>query len=136
MWIQNVSLGDILKAWHYDPGDNSVLISIVDPDMANPVPLYPFKKQHNFRFLDVEDGEGQITDQQAAEIAQILRNAKQNHSNVVVHCVAGVCRSGAVTEAGVALGFQDTETPRVPNLLVKRKVMEFLRPDLDKTNAS
>lgn len=33
MWIQNVSLGDIKRGFHIDPGPNAVLIQIVDPAM-------------------------------------------------------------------------------------------------------
>ena len=46
--------------------------------------------------------------------------------NVIVHCVAGVCRSGAVCEIGVMMGFDDTEVFRSPNLLVKHKMMKVL----------
>ena len=46
--------------------------------------------------------------------------------NVVVHCHAGVCRSGAVAEVGVMLGFDDSESFRSPNLLVKHKMMKVL----------
>jgi hypothetical protein len=46
--------------------------------------------------------------------------------NVVVHCHAGVCRSGAVCEIGVMLGFNDTEAFRSPNLLVKHRMMRAL----------
>jgi hypothetical protein len=46
--------------------------------------------------------------------------------NVVVHCHAGVCRSGAVCEIGVMLGFNDTEAFRSPNLLVKHRMMRTL----------
>jgi hypothetical protein len=46
--------------------------------------------------------------------------------NVIVHCHAGVCRSGAVCEVGVMLGFNDTEVFRSPNLLVKHRMMRKL----------
>lgn len=46
--------------------------------------------------------------------------------NVVVHCVAGICRSGAVCEIGVMMGFRDTQEFRSPNLLVKHKMMKSL----------
>jgi len=42
------------------------------------------------------------------------------------HCVAGVCRSGAVAEVGTMLGFTDTETFRIPNVMVKRKLIQQL----------
>jgi hypothetical protein len=46
--------------------------------------------------------------------------------NVVVHCFAGICRSGAVTEVGVMMGFEDTGRFRAPNLLVKHRMMRAL----------
>ena len=46
--------------------------------------------------------------------------------NVIGHCHAGVCRSGAVCEIGVMLGFDDTEAFRSPNLLVKHRMMRAL----------
>ena len=46
--------------------------------------------------------------------------------NVVVHCHAGVCRSGAVAEVGIAMGFQDTGVFRAPNLMVKHKLLNAL----------
>jgi hypothetical protein len=46
--------------------------------------------------------------------------------NVVVHCFAGICRSGAVCEVGVMMGFNDTERFRSPNLLVKHRMMKHL----------
>jgi protein tyrosine phosphatase len=55
-------------------------------------------------------------------LAKILLEAKRDRSNVIVHCHAGVCRSGAVAQAGIDIGFQDTEVFRSPNLRVKKMV--------------
>jgi hypothetical protein len=46
--------------------------------------------------------------------------------NVLVHCHAGICRSGAVVEVGTMLGFTATERFRMPNLRVKHKMMKVL----------
>ena len=46
--------------------------------------------------------------------------------NVIVHCTAGICRSGAVTEIGVQMGFDDVGRYRQPNLLVKHKMSKVL----------
>jgi protein tyrosine phosphatase len=46
--------------------------------------------------------------------------------NVLVHCHAGICRSGAVVEVGTILGFTPTERFRLPNLRVKHKMMKAL----------
>jgi predicted protein tyrosine phosphatase len=139
-WIQNVSLEDVKKGYHYDAGPNSVLIQICDPDEPFPQPKYTFKHTHQFHFLDIEEdgltnlGDGtwtdlsqyKITDHQAVEIARVLGSALASRSNVVVHCHMGVCRSGAVCEVGVMIGFRDTEGYRQPNLLVKKKLMQAL----------
>lgn len=128
-WIQNVSMSDVRKGFHIDPGFNSMLIQIVDPPGDFPTPKYSFREVHQFQFLDVEENdfvleeEMRCSDEQAAEIARLLRRALDNHMNVIVHCVAGVCRSGAVCEVGVMMGFRDTEGFRAPNLLVKKKLM-------------
>ena len=130
-WIQNVSLGDIPQAKHIDAGPNSMLIQIVDPAMEFPTPKWQFKEIHQFEFLDLEvddkwGEEFKITDAQAAELVRLLQHAMSNRMNVIVHCVAGVCRSGAVCEVGVMMGFRDTEVFRSPNLMVKHKMMKVL----------
>jgi hypothetical protein len=132
MWIQNVALSDIQKGFHINPGDNAMLIQIVDPCMEFPTPLYQFKETHKFEFLDLEKDdmpsaeEFKITDEQAQQLVDLLVKAYGQRMNVIVHCVAGVCRSGAVCEVGVMLGFEDTEIFRSPNLLVKHKMMKAL----------
>lgn len=130
-WIQNVALADIPKRHHIDAGENSMLIQIVDPAMEFPVPKHQFKEVHQFEFLDLEVNdpwgeEFKITDEQAQQLVTLLQKALTQHMNVVVHCVAGVCRSGAVTEVGVMMGFRDTEVFRSPNLMVKHKMMRVL----------
>ena len=131
MWIENVSLEHIKQGIHYDAGVNSMLIQIVDPGTEFPTPKYEFKTVRQYRFLDVENEgmftcEHAITDIDAANIAADLLHARDNSMNVIVHCHAGLCRSGAVAEVGVILGFQDTEKLRIPNLMVKSKLLEQL----------
>ena len=131
-WIQNISLADARKGFHFEPGENAMLIQIVDPPGDFPVPKYKFKEVHQFQFLDVEENdfvleeEMRCSQEQAAELVRLLQHAFDNHMNVIVHCVAGVCRSGAVCEIGVMMGFRDTEVFRSPNLLVKHRMMKTL----------
>jgi predicted protein tyrosine phosphatase len=139
-WIQNVSLSDVKKGQHIRVGENSMLIQIVDPDMEHPEPAYTFKEVHKFKFLDIEEdgmtnfGDGEmvdvselaVKDQDAEQLVGLLQHALDQRMDVVVHCVAGVCRSGAVAEVGVMLGFDDAEAFRSPNLLVKHKMMRVL----------
>lgn len=124
--MSNVKIG-----FHYDAGPNSMLIQIVDPGVEFPTPKLQFKEVHQFTFLDVEKNdlypdEVKITDEQAEKLVGLLQHARSNHMNVIVHCHAGLCRSGAVAEVGVMMGFDDTGRIRSPNLLVKHKMMKAL----------
>jgi rhodanese-related sulfurtransferase len=131
-WIENVSLGDIPKGRHHNAGENSMLIQIVDPGMEFPTPMHRFKETHQFEFLDVEEKDEVLEEamrcshEQAEQLVKLLQHALDKRMNVVVHCVAGVCRSGAVCELGVMLGFDDCEGFRSPNLLVKHRMMKVL----------
>jgi hypothetical protein len=108
------------------------LIQICDPPGDFPQPFHTFREVHQFEFLDVErdthvDDEAMRCSQaQADELVRLLQHALTNDMDVVVHCHAGVCRSGAVCEVGVMMGFQDTRVFRSPNLLVKHRMMKAL----------
>lgn len=131
-WIQNVSMSDVRQGHHINCGENSMLIQIVDPAHEFPTPLHKFREVHQFEFLDIEDrncpsfGEFAITEGQAQKLVDLLQHALDNRMNVVVHCHAGICRSGAVCEVGVMMGFRDAESFRSPNLLVKHSMMRCL----------
>jgi hypothetical protein len=109
-----------------------MLIQICDPPGDFPEPHHTFVEVHQFPFLDVErdthvDDEAMRCSQaQADELVRLLQHALANDMDVVVHCHAGVCRSGAVCEVGVMMGFQDTRVFRSPNLLVKHRMMGAL----------
>lgn len=131
-FIQNCAAADIPLAFHFEPGPNSMLIQIADPASWFPKPKHQFKEIHQFEFMDLEDGDFaleesmKISDAQAAELVRLLQHALDNRMHVVVHCFAGICRSGAVCEVGIMMGFQDTERWRSPNLRVKHKMMQVL----------
>jgi predicted protein tyrosine phosphatase len=129
-WIENVAAADVPMRYHHEAGENSMLIQIMDPCPTWwPTPAHTFKEAHRFEFLDADSGfpeEALISDEQAAEIVRLLQHALENKMNVVVHCMAGLCRSGAVTEVGVMMGFGDTERTRIPNIRVKHKLMKQL----------
>ena len=145
-WIQNVAADDVPKGFHVAVGENSMLIQIMDNDTTWwPTPKHTFKEVHQFKFLDIERNDScidpamKISDEQAEQLVALLQHALDKHMDVIVHCFAGICRSGAVCEIGVMLGFQDTERFRSPNLLVKHKMMKVLgwaydedeKPNLD-----
>ena len=130
-WIQNVSRNAIKTGQHKDPGENSLMIQIIDPAAFFPEPKYKFKEIHQFEFLDAEqdddfDKEFKITPGQADQLVKILKHALNNNMNVIVHCNAGLCRSGSICEIGVMMGFEDTGVQRTPNLLVKHTMMDVL----------
>lgn len=131
-WIENVAAEDVIKGFHHNAGENSMLISIRDPATFPPVPKHSFKEIYCFEFLDLEDDddvvyeEAKITQEDATILVKLLQRALDNRMNVVVHCFAGVCRSGAVAEVGVMMGFDDVGRWRAPNLRVKRMMMKEL----------
>ena len=127
-WIENISLEDVVDRLHIEPSPKSILIQIVDPKMEHPTPAHKFTEVFKFKFEDTEDQSdpGAITDEQAKEVVNILKRALETRSDVIVHCVAGVYRSGSVCEVGVLMGFSDTERFRIPNPLVKLKLLQAL----------
>jgi rhodanese-related sulfurtransferase len=130
-WIENVSLSDAHLGRHFDPGPNSLLIRIQDPATEFKPTKFNFASVHEFEFLDAEDADGfpdecKISDGQAKSLVILLQQAMLNHMNVVVHCNAGVCRSGAVVEVASMMGFTPTDRLRIPNLRVKHKMMKVL----------
>lgn len=132
-WIENVSKQDVALGFHMDPGPNAMLIRIQDPatKFGKIARADTFKEVYEFEFLDAEDedafpDEAKISDVQAAKLVHLLQRAQENHMNVVVHCHAGICRSGAVVEVATMIGFTATERYRQPNLRVKTKMMRVL----------
>jgi predicted protein tyrosine phosphatase len=130
-WIENVSRDAVRNGHHSDMGVNSMLIQIADPAQGFPTPKHTFKETHQFEFLDADETdrfpeECLISQAQADELVRLLQHALDNSMNVLVHCHAGICRSGAVTEVGTLMGFTATERFRMPNLRVKHFMMKTL----------
>lgn len=130
-WIENISWDDCKHGRHYDAGPNAMLIQIADPATFFPTPKHSFTVTSQFEFLDAEDSDGfpdecKISDDQARQLVNLLQMALDQHMNVVVHCHAGICRSGAVVEVASMMGFTPTDRLRIPNLRVKHKMMKVL----------
>ena len=130
-WIENVSRDDVKHGWHSDMGVNAMLIQIGDPATEFPMPKKDFKIIVQYEFLDAEDDddfpeEAKISDVDAASIVGWLQIALERNMNVLVHCHAGICRSGAVVEVASMMGFTPTDRFRLPNLRVKHKMMKYL----------
>jgi predicted protein tyrosine phosphatase len=131
-FIENIAASDVPRVLHRDPGANSMLIQITDPGGWKPDPQHKFKERHFFEFLDIEaddecdDEEMRCSQEQASQLAALLKKALAEDMNVIVHCYAGVSRSGAVAHVGVQMGFDDTYTYRSPNALVTHGMMRYL----------
>jgi len=132
-FIENVSKSDVATGFHMDAGPNAMLIRIQDPATIFGCIKHSqmFKEVYEFEFLDAEDSDGfedecKIQDNQAEALVGLLQRAIEKHMNVVVHCHAGICRSGAVVEVASMMGFTPTDRYRQPNLRVKNKMMKVL----------
>lgn len=127
--IQHYSKFDIRDGNHPPANNKTVLIQIKDPeeDFVRPKDL-GFVAIHRFSFEDIEDEtvENTITKEQALAIADILQDALDSNHDVIVHCVAGICRSSAVAICGQKLGFNLEDKVRLPNVLVVRRILEEL----------
>lgn len=129
--IENCSWEDFLRGNHRLSPIGTVAIQITDPGDTPPEPPEAtFDARHSFQFFDGEEPtqffpeEKLISDAQAEEIASILVDALKNNQDVLVHCVVGVCRSGAVVEVAEMIGFDECFRYRLPNARVKSKLME------------
>ena len=128
-WIENCAASDVRDGFHSEPDSNTMLIQIMDPPGNFPTPNYKFKETHQFDFLDIEDDvvaydpEMYISETQAKELVRLLKHAYENGMNVVVHCYAGVSRSGAVAEVGRHIGFDLVDKFRDPNTRMMRLML-------------
>lgn len=131
-WIENVAAADVPLRHHHDAGPNSMLIQIMDPAGWFPEPKHEFKEIHRFEFLDIDDNDQAddpemfVSESQAKELVNLLKHALDKNMNVVVHCFAGVSRSGAVAQVGEHMGFMLVEGFRSPNTRVMRLMMNEL----------
>lgn len=126
--IENCAADDLPKMWHHKVGENSMLISIRDPGSWLPRIGHKFKEVHYFEFLDVEEEDFVLEEsmkcsqEQANQIVGLLRRALNENMRVIVHCYAGVSRSGAVVEIAQEMGFEPIDKYRCPNKLVMNKM--------------
>ena len=131
-YCHNISMGSAKHGfWVNVQQENAIYIQITDPCCAFDPARNSFREIHRFEFLDDEyEGDGHefsITDEQAEELANILRRANDEQRHVIVSCHAGLCRSGAVTEImSRTFGYEPGPSVRSPNQLVVKKVMRAL----------
>lgn len=135
--IINLSMSDVTHGKFPDwCEENTILIQIQDVDCSPTAKFANVKRRGRFvrliqmRFDDVDTPDPkywtEISDDQAKELADIIKLAKEANLNIAVHCHAGLCRSGAVVEAAVRYGFEDPKKDRFPNILVLKKLSKLL----------
>jgi hypothetical protein len=129
-------------AFPFPTDENDWLISIANKDAFNAYPKKKFDKVLFLNFNDVDlttrgsgetpkavsvlAGLGAITEAQAEQIAEFIKEARDLKKNVWVNCHAGHCRSGAIVRLLIELGWEEQQYPaqpvRIPNMLVYRRV--------------
>lgn len=110
------------------------LISITDHNGSDADVEFRFDRILFLKFNDTHKvGAGEISHEQAAEIAAFIKEARERRKNVWANCHAGICRSGAVVSLLVDLGWEladSSESPgRIPNHLVYDRVRKHF-PEL------
>jgi predicted protein tyrosine phosphatase len=135
-FVENISMERVKKGYHILRGEDTVLIQIVDPAEIFPKPAQDFCEIHQFRFLDADSKnfpEFCIQEEQAEQIVQIVTHAHACGKNIVVHCHAGICRSGAVAEFAKIVGYEVSSdaNERIPNVYVKNMLLRIWRGEVD-----
>jgi hypothetical protein len=95
---------------------------------------YPDALEFQFRFDDTTDPDNAhaIQPEQAQELFNLLSNCITLEWNVLIHCVMGKCRAGAITHAAEALGqflglpVTITDHGAIPNVLVKSMILRYI----------
>lgn len=128
--VENIPKIDAERGFHIDPTAHpTIMIRILDPGAWFEKTKYhdSFMRVDRFYFLDTDDEETGIQEPDAVGISQMIKEAKEKNWNVIVHCHAGLCRSGAVTEVCKEIGFTPVEgRPRQPNITVLNRLRQCL----------
>lgn len=144
LYASNVSLSEIqnlytvLGSGSYNPKStlpwfvyedrDCILIRLHNPDYEFPEGESEFLREvffHEVFEIAVDDSDN-IPEDVIEELAIILTVAKNLGKNIVVHCHAGISRSGAVVEVATMMGFEDIGRYRSPNRVLKEKLRKAL----------
>lgn len=121
-WIANVGEAFAEK---WTPDGETVCISISEPGRKVKLPQFVDLIREHFQDYDGEkshpDSAVLFTPNHAARIARFARKHRDAGRNILVHCAAGVSRSGAVAEALLEAfpEYEDRGWIRHPNGMVK-----------------
>lgn len=131
--IENISYMDAKAGNHAIAAENAVMIRIVDINRDFPPTRKKYKKVLELKFADIVQRDlpavkyhDAFQEGQAFQVVAFLQEALANGDDVVVHCMAGISRSGAVVEIGSIMGFEPVRDNRQPNLRMKYMMMKQL----------
>lgn len=89
----------VFEAEYIEPNDNMALISINDPGYKNKIDYSAWKHNLILEFNDIDkpmNGYFMFDDWYAKRLIDFVLQLPENINQIVVHCYAGVSRSGAV----------------------------------------
>jgi predicted protein tyrosine phosphatase len=106
-WVANVGEG---AAEQWAETENTVCISISEPDRKVKLPKFMDVIREQFQDYDKTARDGKtprkfpesavfMSPTQAARIARFARKHRDEGRNILVHCAAGISRSGAIAES-------------------------------------
>lgn len=97
MEIRFISL---LEAETLPPKDTTALISILDPEIHTKIPYTQWKHHIRLQFEDVNSEEDGVpfSEAMASRLIKFVLCLPETVDLLVIHCVAGISRSGAVTK--------------------------------------
>lgn len=117
--------------------DDDWLISITDAGWHDAEVKKPFGRILFTHFNDTQtEGEGEIQDEQALEIANFIKEARALKKNVWANCHAGICRSGAIVAICADLGWIPQKHPTIPTRLPNSLVYNKIRVHFDELKHS
>lgn len=126
-WVANIGEASAEK---WTPDGNTVCVSISEPGRKVKLPAFVDLIREHFQDYDSQHPEGAVlfTATHAARIARFARKHRDAGRNILVHCAAGVSRSGAVAEALLEAfpEYEDKGWPRHPNGRVKAAMKRAL----------
>lgn len=128
--VASIQLREILDR------DNFNLIIIDDPEILQRStnllkdwnsPRRSYFHFHYHAFGDVREEEsGFPTTDTVKQLASIIDKSFSQGQDLIVSCIAGLSRSGAVAQAAIDYGFMDTGHHRTPNVDLYRRIKENL----------
>lgn len=90
----------MLEAEKIPPKDTSTLISITDPEIQPNISYQKWRYHIRLKFEDVSNSEDGVifSESMALRLINFVVSIPETVNLIVIHCVVGIARSGAVTK--------------------------------------